>query len=162
MTGEQTIQTEQFTRALYLWDRYLSRPFIEHLQKAFDTLFPEAYFTLLYIQLHGPCTMTQLAAALRKSKQRTTQIIGRVISQGYAKRTLDPADRRVVRIVLTKKAEAALQAVQDDVSFIEDVRGELSAQDFREFCDALQTVTHFLAKFEDRVSEDTGRLPGKE
>ena len=107
MDATPATQTEQLTLALYLWDRYIERPFIWHLRKSFDPGFLESYFTLKHIQLHGPRTMTQLAAALGKSRQRTTQVVNRMIAQGHVRRVPDLADRRVVRIVLTQKAEAS-------------------------------------------------------
>lgn len=65
--------------------------------------------TLEGIGLYNTRTMSETAATLGITTGTLTVAIDRLVRKGYVERRRDPADRRVVRIDLTKKGKLALR-----------------------------------------------------
>ncbi|HBP37777.1 MAG TPA: MarR family transcriptional regulator [Clostridiales bacterium] len=63
--------------------------------------------TLEGIGLYGNRTMSETAATLGITTGTLTVAIDRLVRKGYVERQRDSADRRVVRIALTKKGKLA-------------------------------------------------------
>jgi len=63
--------------------------------------------TLEGIGLYGSRTMSETAATLGITTGTLTVAIDRLVRKGYVDRQRDPADRRVVRIELTRKGKLA-------------------------------------------------------
>src|SRR3712207_4051085 len=56
---------------------------------------------LMQLGLHGSLTVSTLAAQMKVSPPNVTGILDRLEQHGWVRRTNDPNDRRVVRVVLT-------------------------------------------------------------
>ncbi len=54
----------------------------------------------------GPCTMRQLCDRLEISESAGTALVDRLAARGLVERHGDPADRRVVRIAISKAAQS--------------------------------------------------------
>ena len=63
--------------------------------------------TLEGIGLYGTRTMSETAATLEITTGTLTVAVERLVRKGYVERHRDPADRRVVRVQLTKKGKLA-------------------------------------------------------
>ena len=72
---------------------------------------PQAW-TLLRLEESGPCSMRDLARALRLTPPTVTSLVGRLVKVGLAVRRLDPADRRVVRASITPRGKELLGRVR--------------------------------------------------
>lgn len=65
---------------------------------------PSHVKALFYLSRKGACSVSEIAKDLDISKPNMTPIIDKLILEGYAHRTDDPNDRRVIKIELTSKA----------------------------------------------------------
>ncbi len=90
-----------------------------------------------------PCSQRELAQSLHFDASNVTDIVDRLEARGYAVRTVDPADRRIRRVVLTPEGEAVRRKLFERVLDESPVR-KLSAHDLR----SLRTL---LAKIADPV-----------
>lgn len=67
---------------------------------------------LMLLGLHGSAPVSWLAARMNVSPPNVTGILDRLEHQGWVRRTNDPHDRRVVRVMLTPAGEKLLQDLQ--------------------------------------------------
>lgn len=61
------------------------------------------------LEERGPCPMSEIGSALGVSKPNITAMTDRLVKDGYAERTRDGKDRRVVRIVLSAEGRTCLE-----------------------------------------------------
>ena len=71
--------------------------------------------TLKYIKRRAPL-MKEIAVFLSITPPSATSLVNTLIRSGYAQRQLDSKDRRVVRIVITKKGEGFLRKCFEKIS----------------------------------------------
>jgi DNA-binding MarR family transcriptional regulator len=98
---------------------HVRRQMLERLhENGFDDL-DSAH--LIVLQYPGPQGLrpSELAARLRMSKQALNYQLGQLERLGYLERRSDPDDLRSKRIVLTKRAEAAVPVIRDAVAEVE-------------------------------------------
>jgi DNA-binding MarR family transcriptional regulator len=71
---------------------------------------------LMLLGLHGSAPVSQLAQQMNVSPPNVTGILDRLEDEkhgpGFVRRTNDPHDRRVVRVVLTEKGQRFLDGIQ--------------------------------------------------
>jgi DNA-binding MarR family transcriptional regulator len=61
----------------------------------------------------------EAVAGLRRSKQRSSQLIDTLVLRGYLERRTDPEDRRRMSVRLTERGRAASAAIQSAVDAID-------------------------------------------
>lgn len=66
------------------------------------------FFTLIYIQKHKQCKISDLANLMDVKPSAITVMIDRLVQGGYVIRRHDEEDRRVVLVQLSEKGEEAL------------------------------------------------------
>ena len=76
--------------------------FCEQLQ-----LTPAQIHAVIWLGRDGPLTMGELAQRLRCTEKTLTGLVDRLEREGFAKRTRDAQDRRVVHVTLTRKGTVA-------------------------------------------------------
>ncbi len=67
---------------------------------------------LMLLGLHGSAPVSTLATQMKVSPPNVTGILDRLETHGWVRRTNDPSDRRVVRVVLTAAGQAFLDRLQ--------------------------------------------------
>ncbi len=68
-------------------------------------------FALRYIHRRGTCNISDLAKTLGVTNAAASQMLSKLVSQGYVLREENPADRRNKRLSLTPKGEEVLQRI---------------------------------------------------
>jgi len=68
-------------------------------------------FALRYIHRRGMCNISDLAKALGVTNAAASQMLSKLVSQGYVLREENPADRRNKRLSLTPAGEQVLQSI---------------------------------------------------
>jgi DNA-binding MarR family transcriptional regulator len=87
-----------------------------------DGSWPEPEFT----------PQAEAVAGLRRSKQRSSQLIDTLVLRGYVERRNDPDDRRRMSVRLTERGHAAAAAIQTAVDGIDArLEARLSAEELR-------------------------------
>lgn len=61
---------------------------------------------LLHLYRHGQCTVSEIAAQVGVSLPAASELIDRLVDDGFVERQVNPADRRQVLIRLTPQAQA--------------------------------------------------------
>jgi DNA-binding MarR family transcriptional regulator len=79
----------------------LSRRIRQQAAATGEELTASTQAALASIERLGPITLGELAAVERVQPPSMTRIVGRLEEWGYAKRVVDPADRRVARAEIT-------------------------------------------------------------
>ena len=113
-------------------------------EQGFDDLEPAH---LIVLQYPGPqgAKPSELAARLRISKQALNYQLGQLERLGYLERRPDADDLRSKRIVLTKRAEAAVPVIRGAVAEIEaDWARELGAERFAQLRELLTDLNRLL------------------
>lgn len=64
---------------------------------------------LMLLARHGSAPVSWLAGRMQVSPPNVTGILDRLEKEGWVRRTNDPHDRRVVRVILTPEGEVFLQ-----------------------------------------------------
>jgi DNA-binding MarR family transcriptional regulator len=78
-------------------------------QEADTGLSPSQQSALGTIELHGPITLGDLAAAEQVTPPTITKVIARLEEDGLVDRTVDPTDRRIVRVSATHEGRRRLE-----------------------------------------------------
>ena len=76
-------------------------------QQAGD-LSPTLQSALVSIERHGPIALGDLAAVEQVAPATVTKIVTRLADEGLVERTVDDADRRVAKVVLTRAGSGRL------------------------------------------------------
>jgi DNA-binding MarR family transcriptional regulator len=101
---------------------------------------PTQYAALLLLADHDGMRLSDLSEHLLIDKSSTTRLVDRLSAFGFVERMADPNDRRVQRIVLTKRGYEHLGLVR--AAFSESVVRRWAVLDHTEH----ETLTHLLLK----------------
>ncbi|MFH1191452.1 MAG: MarR family transcriptional regulator [Candidatus Omnitrophota bacterium] len=109
---------------------------------------------LLILELlrrQGVFKMTDLAKYMKVSTAASTGIVDRLVRQGYAQRSYDRNDRRVIKIQLsTKGTELLKKIVQQRTQLVTKIFGQISENDRGEYLRILMQVKDILDKEESK------------
>lgn len=72
-------------------------------------------FVLRHLAKHGPCAPSRLAAALGVSSGRISAVLGALEKKGYIERSIDPDDRRGIRVTLTPEGEEQILRYRNEM-----------------------------------------------
>ncbi len=116
-------------------------------------------FALRYIHHHRQTNISDLARALGITPAAASQLLRRLVEQGYVVREENPADRRNKRLLLTPEGETILQSVASpsDGATLERLLARLSPAETRQILAALELLLAKLPPEEDnapRVSQN--------
>jgi DNA-binding MarR family transcriptional regulator len=104
----------------------------------------EQYATLVAIKyLDNPVRPTDVARWIGRSPNSVSMIIDRMVKAGLVRRERDRRDRRVVRLIISSKAENALKpATQAGWEFIQKIMSPLSDEDRHTLARLLETLRY--------------------
>jgi len=113
----------------------------------------EQYAVLIVLNYAGgSARVSDIARWLIRSPNSITMIVDRMLKVGLVKRTRDRADRRVVNVTATSKANAAVaQAHAAVLEFVRKVFQPLSNEDENNLSDLLGTVKYEILKYSNPV-----------
>lgn len=91
------------------------------------------FSVLSYIKEHSLVQMGKLADDLRMSISSATQLVERLAKMNYIERTIDPEDRRIVKIALTEEGKKHYVSIRKDIlSEMERVFANIPEKDRKE------------------------------
>lgn len=147
------------------WHYRIARPFKQFRESGIT---PEVYHCLQVLLWQGDgMTMSELARLARMSRQQTTKVVDRLIQGGFAQRESDPNDRRLIRLRTTAYAEEFVgQFQRQQADYYETMFEEMSEEDRRAFCTALETLSGVFGRLPNpccyRSEEEKEEKEGKE
>ncbi|HAH25044.1 MAG TPA: MarR family transcriptional regulator [Prolixibacteraceae bacterium] len=81
-----------------------------------SSITPGGMFVMGYLKHYGTLSMSDIGKCLSMAKPHITVIVDKLIEEGYVERQSDPADRRIVNILLTEKGLADFETIKQVVS----------------------------------------------
>ncbi len=98
-------------------------------------------FALRYIHRQGECNISDLAKALGVSNAAASQMLDRLVQQGYVLRQENPRDRRNKRLMLTPEGQQVLAEITPSRRAVfEEVTKLLSPQETAAVTEALSLL----------------------
>lgn len=101
---------------------------------------------VMWLGVDGPLTMGDLARRVCITEKTITGVIDRLERDGYLQRVRDQSDRRVIRVILTKKGETEFHRLNEHVT--EQIERFLSLLDKGD----REALFRILEKLRDRVA----------
>jgi len=80
------------------------------LAQAKDGITPSQWQVIGHIFRHEGCTTNEVAAALNMTGSAVTQLVNRLVEDGYVKREANKQDRRAHRLVLSAQSKKRINA----------------------------------------------------
>lgn len=145
MEDKKRLYQMQETLLLLLpyWNCQITRPF-KHLLDEGVSL--EMYYCIQTLRSqNGILTMSELARWMQMPKHQMTKMANRMVENGFASRVYDPADRRVIRLQITEKAEEyAAHFLKENAGCFQELLERIPRDQWEEFDAALQSLFHIL------------------
>lgn len=107
------------------------------------------YKMLLTIHDRGSCPLNLLARELQIAMSSASEMVDRLVTQGFVRRTVDEGNRRQVTISATERGEELIRELQQGI--VENYRtllGRLPDGDQEQLVRALETLATILGKLE--------------
>ncbi len=102
-------------------------------------------FALRYIFYKGTCNISDIARELGVSSAAVSQMLNRLVDQGYIVRREDPRDRRNKQLILTDKGRAALEeSAAAQSRWLTEVAEKLTEEEKANILEALNVLEEKL------------------
>ncbi len=97
----------------------------------------------------GSMSVSEISHRLGIAKPNITPLVDRLIEDQLVDRIRDTQDRRVVNVVILENGKQKLAAIRSTIGEqVQDWAQNISAADFRELSDALQSLTRILTQIQ--------------
>ncbi len=142
-------ENERLRRALRRLIQATVHPFWQRVRAAGLSM-PQV-FAMRYIYRHNGANISDLARALGVTPAAASQLLRRLVEQGYVVREENPADRRNKRLQLTPRGEEALQSIATPShgTTFERLLASLSPEETEQILAALELLLAKLPSAED-------------
>jgi len=137
----------------YLFIRLLGRIFLTPSKpsRALNEMTGAQKRILFFLDMEGPQRMSGIAALMGVSLPAATIVVDKLVATQLVKRSADPADRRVVRIALTRKGKKVINELK---KFHEDrfreILKKLTAEEQVELITAFERIYDLLSRIDKR------------
>ncbi len=142
---ETSEMQELLLATMPLWHCKIAKPFRKLLDEGISL---EMYYCIQVLRHHqGGMTMTELAKSVHSPKQQMTKVVSKLIDMDLAQRVNDPKDRRLIRLELTEQGLQYMDHfLQKDAVYYRNMLDAMSAEDRKEFGEALTVLYRVLSK----------------
>ena len=137
----------------YLFIRLLGRIFLapSECSRALNEMTGAQKRILFFLDMEGPQRMSGIARLMGVSLPAATIVVDKLVAARLVKRSADPADRRVVRIALTRKGKKVINELK---KFHEDrfreILKKLTAEEQVELITAFERIYDLLSRIDKR------------
>ena len=141
----------QFSQAIRSWmDVFMHRSMRGwgHFAKSSGLSMPQ--FSVL-MQLHhkGACGMSEISERFEVTPAAASQLVDKLVQNGFIQRVEDPNDRRAKLLSLTEKGrEFIQQGIEERYRWVEDLAQKLSAEERAQISEALTLMTEAAKELE--------------
>ena len=121
------------------------------------------WWVLAFLSRNDGMPQTELALELDVGKVALGALIDRLEEGGFVKRALDPSDRRVKRVVLTRQSKELIETLRDKNSqFNQRILTGIAREHIEITTETLRKMKHNLLEGAKQFSpEDAGDLPAR-
>src|SRR4026208_715783 len=150
------IKQVQFTQAIRSWmDIFMSRSMRGWGRFAKSAGLSMPQFGLL-MQMHhkGACGMSAVSERFDITPAAASQLVDKLVQNGFIKREEDPQDRRAKLLNLTDKGrELIQQGIEERYRWVEELGSKLSAEERTQISAALNIMTRVAQELEEPVQQ---------
>ena len=141
----------QFTQAIRSWmDVFMHRSMRGWSLFAKSTGLSMPQFSLL-MQLHhkGACGMSEVSERFEVTPAAASQLVDKLVQNGFIIREEDPHDRRAKLLNLTDKGrELVQQGIEERYRWVDQLAGKLTAEERAQVSEALNLMTRAAGELE--------------
>ncbi len=135
--------TDPFVATLQEWIEVAMRRSMRHfLRYARESGLSMSHFgAIFHIHRIGSCGVTEMGEHLGVTSAAASQMLDRLVQQGFVLRAEDPEDRRVKRIELTEKGQQVYEeGIRARQGWLDELAGTLSEDEKRTITSALNIL----------------------
>lgn len=148
----------QFTSSLRAWmDVFMHRSMRGWGRFAKSTGLSMPQFSLL-MQMHykGACGMSEVSERFEITPAAASQLVDKLVQNGFIQREEDPQDRRAKLLNLTDKGrELIQQGMEERYRWVNDLAGRLSPEERAKISEALNIMTEAAQELESEANLQT-------
>jgi DNA-binding MarR family transcriptional regulator len=148
----------QFTQAIRSWmDVFMNRSMRGWGLFAKSTGLSMPQFGLL-MQMHhkGPCGMSQVSERFEITPAAASQLVDKLVQNGFIQREEDPNDRRAKLLNLTDKGRELIQrGMQERYRWVDELGERLTAEERVKITEALNIMTEAAKELEAEPVQPT-------
>lgn len=141
----------EFSQALHTWSETVMRQSLHDMVrfcKSNGLTMPQLS-TLYHLHQADECGVSHVGEHLGVTNAAASQMIDRLVQQGYIERTEDPNDRRAKQLKLTDKGTAIVQeGIQVRRKWMENLSRVLTVDEQESVIEALNLLTSTFQKLE--------------
>ena len=120
------------------------------------------WWVLAFLSRNDGMPQTDLALELDVGKVALGALIDRLEEGGFVKRMLDPNDRRVKRVVLTKQSAALIETLRDrNTQFNQKILAGIPRESIEVTIETLRAMKHNLLDSTNAFDPEQAAEPGK-
>lgn len=152
-------EKSKFVAVLRTWaDVFMHRSMRDIIQFAKSSGLSIAQLnTLMYLSHLGRCGVSGIGDHLGVTNAAASQMIERLVQQGFLERTEDPEDRRSKQISLTEKGRKLIEGgIDSRHRWMEDLTTTLSIEEQELIIQALVLLTRAVRELEPLISAQEG------
>lgn len=121
------------------------------------------WWVLAFLSRNDGMPQTDLALELDVGKVALGALVDRLEEGGFVMRKLDPADRRVKRVVLTKQSRALIETLRaKNAAFNQRILTGISHENIEATTETLRTMKHNLIDGIKGFSSENGEEPASQ
>lgn len=104
---------------------------------------------MMHLHRVGSCAVSEISSDLGVTNAAASQMLDRLVSQGFIVRQEDPADRRVKRVALTERGTSAVgETVEARRRLVDQLARSMSPEDRSKAIEGLKVLTRNLKEME--------------
>jgi DNA-binding MarR family transcriptional regulator len=146
----------QLNRAIRSWmDVFMHRSMRGWGRFAKSTGLSMPQFGLL-MQMHhkGACGMSEVSERFDITPAAASQLVDKLVQNGFVQRVEDPNDRRAKLLSLTDKGRNLIQqGIEERYLWVEELAGKLTAEERAQVSEALNLMTHAAQELESEQAQ---------
>ena len=127
----------------------IMKEYVKHQVDEFEKLkitMPQ-FFVLELVNRQGEAKMSDLAKFVNVTTAAMTGIVARLVNYGYAARSPEPGDRRVIKIKLTARGHELVKKIhQQKRHMIVNIFGRISQEDREVYLKIITQIRDILMK----------------
>jgi DNA-binding MarR family transcriptional regulator len=153
--------SEEFSQVLHDWsETFMRRSMHEFIQFSKESgLSMHQIRTLFHLRQDGRCGVSEIGDLLGVTNPAASQMIDRLVLNGYIERTEDPTDRRAKRLKLTfKGSEIVNESIEILRRWMERLTDVLSLEEQKSIISALLILTKTAQDMDPREIHSFGNL----
>lgn len=148
------MMTDDLLSVLHQWiEVYMRRSMRDFIQFAKENGLSMSQFnSLMHLKRKGSSAVSDIGEHLGVTTAAASQMVERMVQQGWLERTEDPVDRRAKRIALTQKGQAMIaMSIRARQKWLDELDADLTDDERKQVTAALRILLEKTRQVDDRL-----------